>query len=350
MNIDTANNKVLFFSDLHLGIHQNSQGWHKIALNLADWIDSVMKIHNLDTIFFAGDVFHDRHEIGVNTLHVANLFFDRLSEYKIHIIPGNHDAFLSSNVEINSVEILKRNNVFVYTRPTTVVVNERRVTFCPWKTNTYDLESVDMLVGHFEIKSFKMTATKICDHGESTELLLSKAKSIITGHFHTRDHREFDGGYVLYLGSPYEMDFGDRGQSKGVSIIDFENFNVEFIENKTCPKHFRLKILDLINKKYPNLQEIVKGNIISIYVDTKVDSLILDALIAKLTSYEPLQFRTEFDILDTAQIDAKDVKKLSFDVETAFGEFIEHIDTRATKKEVLDKCLELYKSCLIAYE
>ena len=84
--INPKNNKVLFFSDLHMGVHQNSQTWHSITLEIADWIDSVMKQYKLDTIFFAGDVFHDRHEIGVNTLHVAKQFFNKLANYKIHLI------------------------------------------------------------------------------------------------------------------------------------------------------------------------------------------------------------------------------------------------------------------------
>ena len=78
LQIKPKRNKVLFFSDLHLGVHQNSQTWHNICLDLAKWIDSRMIKHDLDTIFFAGDVFHDRHEIGVNTLHTAKKFFDIL--------------------------------------------------------------------------------------------------------------------------------------------------------------------------------------------------------------------------------------------------------------------------------
>ena len=110
IQINPKNNKVLFFSDLHLGVHQNSQTWHSICLTIAEWIKIVMQKNNLDTIFFAGDVFHDRHEIGVNTLHVATKFFDILKDYYIHILPGNHDAFLSSTVEVNSVEILARDS------------------------------------------------------------------------------------------------------------------------------------------------------------------------------------------------------------------------------------------------
>ena len=349
-NIYTAENKVLFFSDLHLGVHQNSQLWHKVALDLAEWIDSIMKKHKLNTIIFAGDVFHDRHEIGVNTLHVATQFFKILSNYTIYLIPGNHDSFLSSTVNVNSVEVLRSQNIIVYTTPTTIMINDRLVTFCPWKTDISTLTPVDMLVGHFEIQNFKMTAAKICDHGETTESLFAKSQVTITGHFHSRDHRVFDEGYILYLGSPYEMDFGDRGQQKGVSIIDFKNFSVNFIENLTCPKHYRLKIMDIVDKKYNNLPEIVKDNIVSIYVDTKVDTVVLDSLITKLTQYEPLQFRTEFDILDVAQIDSTEVKKLSLDIKTAFEEFVEHVETRATKRELLDKCLELYNICQTSHE
>ena len=352
LKVNPKNNKVLFFSDLHLGVHQNSQTWHKICLDLAGWINKVMKEHKLDTIFFAGDVFHDRHEIGVNTLHTAKKFFNILKDYQVHLVPGNHDAFLSSNVEVNSVEILERDNINVYTNPTTIQVGEKLVTFCPWKTVVKNLDKVDMLVGHFEIANFRMNATKICDHGDSSTDLLEKADAVVTGHFHYKEHRTYeDGKYVMYLGSPYEMDFGDRDQQKGVTIIDFDDITkFKFVENHITPKHFRLKISELLQKKYTDLPNRIKGNIVSVYVDTKLDTLTLDLLISKLTQYGPLQFRTEFNILDTAQIDTKEVKKLSIDIETAFHEFIDHVETRATKKEVLDKCLELYKICQVSHE
>jgi DNA repair exonuclease SbcCD nuclease subunit len=350
--INPKNNKVLFFSDLHLGVHQNSPTWHNICLDLAEWINDVMISYELDTIIFAGDVFHNRHEIGVNTLHVAKKFFDILKSYEIYIIPGNHDAFLSSTVEVNSVEILSQSNIHVYSKPITIQIGKKQVTFCPWKTNIATLDKVDMLVGHFEIPNFKMNATKICDHGDASADLLEKADAVVTGHFHFREHRLYEEGkYILYLGAPYEMDFGDRDQQKGVSIINFDDFSdVDFVTNNLTPKHIRIKVSELLDKKYKILSGLVKGNIVSLYVDVKLDTLTLDLLITKLTQYGPLQFRTEFNILDTAQIDTKDVKKLSIDIETAFQEFVEHIETRATKKEVLDKCLELYKICQTSHE
>lgn len=350
MKIFPKNNKVLFFSDLHLGIHQNSSTWHNICLQLAEWIRSVMVEHGLDTIFFAGDVFHDRHEIGVNTLYVAKKFFDILKDFNVHLIPGNHDAFLHSTVEVNSVEILSRPNVFVYSEPTTIGVLDKRVTFCPWKTSIKNLTKVDMLIGHFEIPNFKMNPTKICDKGESKEDMFERADAVVTGHFHYREFRSYDSKYVLYLGSPYEMDFSDREQPKGLSIIDFNNLqDIIFIQNNITPKHFRLKVSEL-QTYYSRLSTLVEGNIVSIYVDQKIDMLTLNMLQTKISQYKPLSLRTEFDILETAQTKDTDIKKLSFDIESAFAEFIDHVDTRATKKEVLEKCLYLLRTCQTSYE
>lgn len=350
LKINPKQNKALFFSDLHLGVHQNSQVWQNVALDLADWINQIMIERKLDTIFFGGDVFHDRHEIGVSTLHVAKRFFDKLSAYQIYMIPGNHDAFLSATVDINSIEILENKNVYVFTKPQTLEVGERKVTLCPWKTNVTTLDPVDLLLGHFEIVNFRMNPTKVCDHGDGSAALLEKATAVVSGHFHIRDFRDYGSKYILYLGSPYEMDFGDRGQSRGVSIIDFDDLSVEFIENNITPKHQRIMISELVARKYSDLASVIKNNIVSVYVDSKVDTLTLDLLVKKLASYNPLQLRTEFNILDDAQTDIKNVQKLSIDIETAFHEFIEHVETRATKQEVLNKCLELYKSSQTFYE
>jgi DNA repair exonuclease SbcCD nuclease subunit len=350
LKLNPKNNKVLFFSDLHLGVHQNSQTWHKTALDLAVWIRDVAKENKLDTIFFAGDVFHDRHEIGVNTLHIAKRFFDTLKDFQIFMIPGNHDAFLSSTVDVNSIEILQNEYITVFTKPTTVEIGDKKVTFCPWRTDVNSLERVDMLIGHFELQNFKLNSVSVCQHGETSTDILKKADFVVSGHFHFREQRNYNDGYILYVGAPYEMDFGDREQNKGVTIIDFDKFETEFIINELSPKHHRIKISELIAGKYTNLASLVKNNIVSVYVDVKIDTLTLDLLIKKISQYNPLQFRTDFNVLDAAQIDTKEVKKLSIDIETAFEEFIEHVETRATKKEVLEKCVNLYKLCLNSYE
>ena len=72
---------------------------------------------------------------------------------------------------------------------------------------------------------------KVCSTGFNAKDLLSKAPLIVSGHFHLRDERKYDQGRILYLGNPYQMDFGDVGSIKGYYILDIPTSTYEFTEN-----------------------------------------------------------------------------------------------------------------------
>ncbi len=93
-------NKVAIFSDLHLGIHQNSPFWHDVTLKWVEVFCIEMEKRQIDTVFFLGDFFHDRAEISVSTLHVAYQLLKKLNNFNIHMIIGNHDCHMKSNSEL----------------------------------------------------------------------------------------------------------------------------------------------------------------------------------------------------------------------------------------------------------
>ena len=99
--------QIACISDIHLGVHQDSQRWHNIALSFARWLDEQLTKHNIQDIVISGDIFHNRHEIGVNTLHAAYDFFKILDKYNIIAITGNHDCYLRDKSDINSISILQ---------------------------------------------------------------------------------------------------------------------------------------------------------------------------------------------------------------------------------------------------
>ena len=53
--------------------------------------------------------------------------------------------------------------------------------------------------------------------------------------------------------------------------------------------------------------------------------------------------RTDFNIFEQMQLSATEIEEFSFDIDKALLEFVELIDTQVSKKEILNKCLELYK-------
>lgn len=343
----SAKNKIACISDIHLGVHQNSQTWHNIALDFARWLDKTLKENNITDIIVAGDIFHNRHEIGVNTMHCAYEFFDILKKYNITAITGNHDCYYKDKSDINSISILDGyKNVTVYKELTTKNINGKIFCFCPWGVPPEEIPVCDVLIGHFEILNFKMNSHKVCDHGIESTSLLDKAKLTITGHFHCRDYRKYPGNKtILYLGSPYELDFGDREQTKGITILDTDTLDIELIENNVTPKHKKIKISDLLDGKIAleNVSEELSNNFISLCVDRNVNEQALSLMLSKFNQYKPKHVRTDFNIFESVQLSSTDLNEISIDIDTALHEFVNLLDTPVPKKDILDKCIDLYK-------
>lgn len=360
--IKASSGKILFTADLHLGVRQDSHVWHSIALRCAEWMRDVGKEHQIQSIVIAGDVFHDRHKIGVDTLDTADSFLQTLLEvFDVYIIPGNHDSYLSNTTKINSVKLLLnktsadgKRRVHVFNTPEILEIegSSNRIGLCPWNTSPQVLTGVDVLVGHFEIANFRYNHSRICEHGEQSTDLLAVAPRVISGHFHYHEKRDYGNNqYITYLGAPYEMDLGDRGHIKGVSILDADTLELTFVENTISPKHHRFDVSKLseIFTSQETARSLTENNIIRLYVDMPIDALLVDQLASKIQSYKPLQFRVEFDTLEEAAggiITMDQAERLSIDVQTAFSEFIQLVDLPGSKEDVLKTCLELYQQCL----
>ena len=106
--------KVAIFSDLHLGVHQDSMVWHETALSWCDWFVEDLKQKGITDIFFLGDFFHYRSDISVSTLHIASQILKKLNDFNMVFIVGNHDSFYKDRSDVNSLSILDgRNNITV---------------------------------------------------------------------------------------------------------------------------------------------------------------------------------------------------------------------------------------------
>ena len=190
----------------------------------------------------------------------------------ILVLVGNHDAYYKDRADVNSLSILKGwSNITVVDKLTQITAFDRDLLFCPWGTKSNEITDNDIIFGHFEIESFKMNHFKVCTHGIKTKDLLSNTDLVITGHFHHRAERSYKNGTILYLGNPYQMDFGDVNTTKGYYLLDLKNNKFEFTENTVSPKHIKVKLSDLaaagtINEQF---QEKIKNNIVKFIIDKR---------------------------------------------------------------------------------
>lgn len=346
--------KIALFTDIHIGVHRDSSVWHQIALDWVDLFVSEIKKRNIKNILFCGDFFHNRSSVDLTTLQTGAKVIEKLKDFNMIMIAGNHDSYYKNNASINSLSPFKgKKNIFVVDEVPVHVKSKLNVCLCPWGTELENIPQSDILFGHFEIQNFKMNQFKVCDHGLGSDSVLDKAEIVISGHFHLREHRKYSNNKsIIYLGSPYEMDFGERGQIKGFHVFDTDTKEIEFVENVNTPRHIKIKVSDLLcgQIKTEELPKLIHNNFIAIDVDKKIDTQTLDLIIAKFGQHQPKHVRTDFNIFEQMQLSASETEEFSFDVDRALQEFIELLDTSVSKQQILSKCLEFYKLCSVQNE
>lgn len=341
--------RVAIFSDLHLGVHQNNDFWLGISNRWVDWYISKLRENNINEIIFCGDFFHYRDEISVKTLNFAKDLLDKFNDFKITMITGNHDAWYKDTSEINSLSIFKGyKNIKIYDKLTTLDINEKSVTFCPWGTKLADIPESDIVFGHFELENFKMNAFKICDHGDDPEILINKSPLVFSGHFHRHDVKTFnEKNKIIYVGNPFEMDFGDSGSEKGFYILNLDDNNLKWIKNEITPRHHKIILSRLVNCNDEQVKDlfekILPGNIIKFIIDKNISTDHLDLLTAKFSSYKPVELRIDYDVnYNKLKIESEADYDLSgVDINHAIEEFINLLDIE-NKKDVINYTQSLY--------
>lgn len=343
--------RVAIFSDLHLGVHGNSNQWHEIALNWCRWFVEDLKRNNIKDVIFCGDWHHNRSEISVDTLTVSAEIFELLSEFNLTVITGNHDMYFKHRTDVHSLNIVKgKENVNVIDKPFVLERFDKTLAFLPWGFSLNDVPNGDILFGHLEIESFKMNSMKDCDEGMKASELLRKFNLIISGHFHTRHERNFGAGTILYTGNPFEMDFGDCGNDKGYYILDIETNELQFIQNNISPRYKKITLSDMVSIGTidNSIKSIFNNNFVKLKIDKNISSDDMDILRGKLSQLKPTSFIVEYDF-DYNKLITKDTwltQSLddSINIPTAIEEFINLLDIE-DKKSILDYTLNLYGKC-----
>lgn len=349
MDIFLNNPKVCCVSDIHIGVHQNSNQWHDITLEWARWLADELRSKNVSDIIISGDFFHYRDEIAVNTMHFVTNVLQIWKEFNIVMLVGNHDAYYKDRSDVNSLSILDGwSNITIIDTPTQALLFGKKSMFCPWGTSEDEIENSDVIFGHFEIQNFKQNSFKVCSSGMRSSALLGKSNLIISGHFHIRDERSYDNGTILYLGNPYQMDFGDVDSIKGYYILDFNNLTYEFTENKLSPVHNKIYLSELvkIGSITSEVRALFNNNFIKFIIDKNISPDEVDIVLKKFAALNPISINVDYAVnFDKYKLDESNIYDFSgIDVVSAIEEFINLIDID-NKKEVVSYTTSLYKRC-----
>ncbi len=221
--------KVAIITDQHFGCRKNSQLFHDYFLKFYnDVFFPTLEAEGITTIVDMGDTFDSRKGIDFSALSWAkNNYYNKLKDYTIHTIVGNHTAYYKNTNEVNSIDLLLREyeNVKIYSEPTEIKLDKLGVLLLPWICKENEEKTFKAIkkskskvaMGHLELNGFQVNQQIVMDHGTDRGPF-DKFERVFSGHYHTKS----DNGKVFYLGNPYEIYWTDLEDVRGFNIFDTE--------------------------------------------------------------------------------------------------------------------------------
>jgi DNA repair exonuclease SbcCD nuclease subunit len=278
--------KIFVLGDLHLGVRNNSMEWSEIQSEfLLDFflkkVDEVGFDPNHDILVQVGDWNHVRESTNVRIYKKSLEIAERLTQkFKrgVYVILGNHDVYYKDRNDIHSLEGFDRifDNFHVFTKPTQLTINSHKFLMLPWVENIAELKEVvkanreaHYIFCHADVQGFSLNRSTRLEHGLEYSDLKS-FKRVYSGHIHIRQ----DKNNVLYLGTPYEMDRGDRGNIKGFYVLSADSDLIieKFIENTVSPRHIKIEMIDLLNLNLAEISAMFKNNFVDILIESSFSS------------------------------------------------------------------------------
>jgi len=352
--------KIFVLGDLHLGVRNNSVEWSEIQTGfLLDFflkqVDQDGFDPDRDILVQVGDWNHVRESTNVRiqneSQRVAEVFSKKFKR-GVYFFLGNHDVYYKDRTDVHSLKGYDSMfpNFKIFETPEEIKINTHRFLILPW------IESVDQLKAevkkhssaqyifcHADVKGFSLNKSTKLEHGLDLEDLKS-FKRVYSGHIHIRQ----DNGTVLYVGTPYEMDRGDRGNVKGFYVLDVsgEKISERFIENTVSPRHVKFDVLQLLNLTPAESRSHFSNNFVDLMIETELSKrfpisnftdLVKEFGYRRLEffsySKEQLKTRSEIEIGSNYEYNIFNV----LDEKIKSSSFPEHISA-----QVVDKFKEIY--------
>jgi len=404
--------KVLFFTDIHYGIRSDSLLRLDVCRKVIEQIVETVKKNDIKHVFFAGDLFHSRVSLNVNTLNAAMEGIKAIAKHAhVFMIIGNHDIHYKNSTDIHSIKLFSdQKNITVIDEPTMLSINDsKQMLLVPWMSDltNYVEESVDYMIGHFDISHKYLIASYIEEHSTKTgvrpnadsilnelinnELLIDnmptsskteidevigntaknnsnkylgnfvnickKSGTILAGHIHTHKDFKIKGRRFIFIGSPQQQNFGDGENDNGFYIHNVDTNRFQFIETTDIPVHIELRLSEIHKQGIDQFDySICSNNYVKLIIDDQIDHVKYAAVLQYINEANPAeQAPPEYQVqiafnTNVSEDDLSDhVKKIKQSKVDYIFDYIESIDETDLKPNDIDK-ITLYNTVMNYYD
>lgn len=335
--------KIAIINDTHFGHKNDSPFFLDESLKYFENQFFPYLIQNkIRHVIHLGDLMDRRKYVNFNTLsEVQNRFISLFEKHdvKLHITVGNHDTYYKNTNKINSIRELfsKYNCVNLYEEPTELFFSGLKIAIIPWMAKDNANICLDyiqntpasILAGHFEINGFEVV-TGIRHSSGSDISLFKKFDKVLSGHFHLRQSKD----NIHYLGTQYQLNFGDVNSKKGFTVLDTDTRELEFVENPRKVFHV-LKYDDVNGMDKVNPDDIRYGSV-KLLVMNKTKLKLFESYIDILMTcdLQELSIVEEFNRSEDEEVEV-DITQDTISIIASEIDANEHIQNKEKVKNVI---------------
>jgi len=229
------------------------------------------KNNGIKNVVIAGDVNHLKSIVHYKSFVLFKRIIDEYKDLIFYIVSGNHDESAKED-NTSAIELITGDNVInIVSEP----LIKENVTFLPWGKNLHDklkkLKSNKCLISHFGINEAEFNSGISMRTGISLRDL-KKFDLVILGHYHLPQ----TVGNVWYVGSPIQLNKGEKMDEKRFLVVDTETLIVESIPTEGYRKYYEFIIeKDSDDKEILNQAKLLTNQGNFVFVINKNPELII---------------------------------------------------------------------------
>jgi DNA repair exonuclease SbcCD nuclease subunit len=288
--------RIAVICDTHFGARNDSPIFLDYFFRFLDKVFfPYLEREGITEVLHLGDLMDRRKFVNFATLHeTRERFINQLLSRGIrtNIILGNHDTYFRNTSSINSIEELfggmEDKGIVVHKNPTELFYDQTKFLLLPWINKSNEeisrklIKTTDapIVVGHLELTGYEvLRGTQFTDGMDPTPF--DRFQAVYSGHFHCKHSK----GNIHYLGTPYQITFGDLNEPKGFHIFDTNDRSMTYVENP-------LRIFSEISyddalvdytKHMPDIQKF-KENFVRVRVKRKRNPAMFDLFMDSINS------------------------------------------------------------------
>jgi len=245
--------KIAVIADVHLSRY--GQDRIEESTNLPERLHSIKNIlfevaeyclaNEVKEVVIAGDLFHSKSVIYAIAQQLMLDYFKHYKDLHFTVIDGNHDLDRKGENAISSLRALEEvENVQWITR-TPLYEPNYGILFVP---HAYDMvkivkgNSARILISHFGLNEGMLNSGISIIADISLRDLIGKYELVILGHYHKPQEIIRSDIKLYYVGSPLQLDWGEKGDEKRFLVVDTDTLDVKSIPTTSYRKYIELEV------------------------------------------------------------------------------------------------------------